>query len=67
MPQVLRVRIENLSYDIRYDSQAKQIQVTYEFTCGIPHISGTMTVDYEIPDEDRAARLTRRAIKVFRE
>lgn len=65
MPQTLRVGIENLIYDIRYDSQARQIQVTYEFTCGIPHISGTMTVDYEIADEDQATRLTRKAIKVF--
>jgi hypothetical protein len=65
MPQVLRVGIENLRYDLRYDSRAKQIEVPYEFTCGIPHISGTMTVDFQIPDEDHAARLTRRAIKVF--
>jgi cell division ATPase FtsA len=65
MPQVLKVGIENLNYDIRYDSDAKQIQVTYEFTCGIPHISGTTTVDYEIPNEDQAARLTRRALRVF--
>jgi uncharacterized lipoprotein YbaY len=35
MPQVLKVGIENLNYDIRYDSEAKQIQVTYEFTCRI--------------------------------
>ena len=65
MPQVLKVGIENLNYDIRYDSEAKQIQGTYEFTCGIPHISGTTTVDYEIPNEDQAARLTRRALRVF--
>ena len=42
MPQVLRVGIDHLRYDFRYDSQAKQIEVTYEFTCGIPHISGTI-------------------------
>lgn len=65
MPQVLKVGIENLKYDFRYDSQAKQVQVTYEFTCGIPHISGTMTVDYEIPHGEQAVSLTRRAKKVF--
>jgi hypothetical protein len=65
MPQVLKAGIENLHYDFRYDAQTKQIVVSYEFTCGIPTISGTTTVDYEIPDEGQAARLTRRALKIF--
>jgi len=65
MPQVLKVGVEKLIYDIRYNAEARQIEVSYEFTCGIPHISGTTTVGYEISDENQAARLTRRALKIF--
>lgn len=65
MPQILKAGVENFSYNIRYEAQTKQIVVSYEFTCGIPTISGTTTVDYEIPDEERAARLTRKALKIF--
>lgn len=36
MPQVLKVGTEKLNYDFRYDSQAKQVQVTYEFTMRHP-------------------------------
>ena len=65
MPQVLRVGVENLSYDIRYNSQTKQIEVTYEFTCGIPHIKSTITVDYEFGPRDTAANVTRKALRFF--
>lgn len=65
MPQVLRAGVENLNYDIRYNAETRQIEVSYEFTCGIPHISGTTTVDYEFPDEDKAARVTKKALKFF--